>query len=59
MYKEPGMAIFTIDASVFINAFDPYEEGHTTSRQFMRLVHAEAVSALTVPEDPDGSGRGT
>ena len=56
------MAIFTIDASVFVNAFNPYEEGHTTSRQFMRLVHDGPVPVivplLLLPELAAAIGRG-
>ena len=56
------MAVFTIDASVFVNAFNPYEEGHTTSQQFMRLVQDGAIPVivplLLLPELAAAIGRG-
>lgn len=46
--------LFTVDASVFLNAYNPREEGYTTSRQFLRLVRAASlpiiVPTLILPE---------
>jgi predicted nucleic acid-binding protein len=35
--------MYTIDASVWVNAFDQREPGHADSRQFLDLVGAQAI----------------
>lgn len=35
--------MYTIDASVWVNAFDQREPGHETSRRFLETVHAQAL----------------
>ena len=46
--------LFTIDASVFLNAFHHREEGHQSSRRFLDLVRAGShpiiVPTLVLPE---------
>ena len=42
------MAIYTVDASVFVNAFQAHEEGHGASRGMLASMHEEAVP-LIVP----------
>ncbi len=46
--------LVTIDASVFLNAYNPREEGHAASRQFLRLVRSASlpivVPTLILPE---------
>lgn len=42
------MATYTIDASVFVNAFQSHEEGHRASRDLLAWMHDEAVP-LIVP----------
>ncbi len=45
---------YTVDASVFLNAFNPYETGHAASARFLALAQAQAlpliVPALLLPE---------
>jgi len=45
---------FTIDASVFINAFNPYEEGHEESHRLLGAIQKRAipmiVPTLVLPE---------
>lgn len=45
---------FTVDASVFLNAFNPYEDRHEESRGFLALAQERAlpiiVPALLLPE---------
>ena len=45
---------YTIDASVFVNAFNPHEEGHGASLQFLAAAQEHGdpiiVPALLVPE---------
>jgi predicted nucleic acid-binding protein len=45
---------FTIDASVFINAFNPYEEGHEDSHRLLGAIQGRAipmiVPTLVLPE---------
>ena len=41
-------ARYTVDASVFINAFRPQERGHAESLRFLTLIH-EAGDAVIVP----------
>ena len=38
--------MYTIDASVFINAFNPYESGHEASRDFLAAVQKQGTSIL-------------
>jgi len=38
--------LYTVDASVFLNAFNPYEEGHETSRQFLAYLQEQAVPII-------------
>lgn len=53
---------FTIDASVFLNGFNPAEPGHPTSFEFLSRVQSEAVPAivptLLLPEVAAAIGRG-
>jgi predicted nucleic acid-binding protein len=48
------MATYTVDASVFLNAFNPYEAGHETSQQFLAHLRRQAapivVPTLLLPE---------
>jgi predicted nucleic acid-binding protein len=48
------MAVYTVDASVFLNAFNPHEDGHETSRQFLAALRRQAepivVPTLLLPE---------
>src|SRR6185503_647100 len=37
---------FTIDASVFVNAFNPHEAGHAASLEFLAAVHRQAVPVI-------------
>ncbi|HFD40647.1 MAG TPA: PIN domain-containing protein [Anaerolineae bacterium] len=52
----------TVDASVFLNAFNPYEAGHETSRRFLALLQERAtpiiVPTLLLPEVAAAIGRG-
>jgi predicted nucleic acid-binding protein len=45
---------YTIDASVFLNAFNPFEQGHEESRALLTRARAEAVPmvepSLLLPE---------
>ncbi len=54
---------YTIDASVFLNAFNPYEEGHETSHQFLALLQETGkpiiVPMLLLPEVAAAVGRGS
>lgn len=57
------MGPVTIDASVFLNAFQPAEEGHRTSQALMEHVETEAIPiicpALLLPEVSATISRGT
>jgi predicted nucleic acid-binding protein len=48
------MAAYTVDASVFLNAFNPYEAGHETSQQLLAHLRRQAapivVPTLLLPE---------
>ncbi len=48
------MGPFTVDASVFLNAFNPYEAGHAESHRLLDRLRAEAipivVPTLLLPE---------
>jgi predicted nucleic acid-binding protein len=53
--RRPAAAIrYTVDASVFVNAFNPNEEGHAESLSFLTAVQEAAdpviVPTLLVPE---------
>ncbi len=52
----------TVDASVFLNAFNPYEAGHEESRRLLAWMQDEAVPiivpTLLLPEVAAAIGRG-
>ena len=54
--------LYTVDASVFLNAFNPYEPRHLDSRQFLSQLQAQAtpvvVPTLLLPEVAAAIGRG-
>jgi predicted nucleic acid-binding protein len=54
--------LYTVDASVFLNAFNPYEPGHAESRQLLAHLQAQgtpiAVPTLLLPEVAAAIGRG-
>ncbi len=54
--------LFTVDASVFLNAFNPYEAGHAESRQFLERLQQQAipiiVPAIVLPEIAAAISRG-
>jgi predicted nucleic acid-binding protein len=53
---------YTVDASVFLNAFNPYEAGHEDSRQLLALLQEKAipiiVPTLLLPETSAAIARG-
>lgn len=53
---------FTVDASVFLNAFNPYEEGHQDSQRLLARMQDRAlpiiVPTLLLPEIAAAIGRG-
>ncbi|NUM43838.1 MAG: type II toxin-antitoxin system VapC family toxin [Anaerolineales bacterium] len=53
---------FTVDASVFLNGFNPAEEGHATSLSFLLQLQDQAVPiivpTLLLPEVAVAIGRG-
>lgn len=53
---------YTVDASVFLNAFNPYEEGHGESRQLLACFQRQAspviVPTLLLPEVAAAVNRG-
>ena len=53
---------FTVDASVFINAFNPYEPGHEDSQRFLARLQEQAtpiiVPTLLLPEVAAAVSRG-
>lgn len=53
---------YTVDASVFLNAFNPYEAGHAESHQFLAGLQDEAVPiivpTLLLPEVAAAISRG-
>ncbi|MBN1936273.1 MAG: type II toxin-antitoxin system VapC family toxin [Anaerolineae bacterium] len=55
-------ATWTVDASVFLNAFNPYEAGHVESQRFLSLVQERAapiiVPTLLLPELAAAVSRG-
>jgi predicted nucleic acid-binding protein len=53
---------YTVDASVFLNAFNPYEAGHEESRRLLALMQERGtpivVPTLLLPEVAAAVGRG-
>jgi len=53
---------YTVDASVFLNGFNPYEAGHEESRRLLTLMQEQAapivVPTLLLPEVAAAIGRG-
>lgn len=53
---------FTVDASVFLNAFNPYEAGHEDSHRLLALMQEQAVPiiapTLLLPEVAAAVARG-
>jgi len=53
---------YTVDASVFLNAFNPYEAGHTESYRLLALMQERAVPiivpTLLLPEVAGATTRG-
>ena len=56
-------AIYTVDASVFLNAFNPYEAGHADSNRFLVYLQEQAipiiVPSLVLPEVAAAIRRGS
>lgn len=54
--------IYTVDASVFLNAFNPYEAGHEESHRLLLLLQEQAtpivVPTLLLPEVAAAISRG-
>ncbi len=54
---------YTIDASVFVNAFNSYELGHANSYRFLAYIKTQAfpiiVPTLVLPEVAAAIGRGS
>jgi predicted nucleic acid-binding protein len=54
--------LYTIDASVFLNAFNPFEAGHQDSRRLLAWLQAQAIPiiapTLLLPEAAAVIGRG-
>lgn len=50
--------MYTIDASVWVNSFDPREPGHVSSRQLLEVLRAHALPSrdnqLIAPEPEVG-----
>lgn len=42
----PGAATFTVDASVFLNAFNPFEEGHEESKAVLARLEDNAIPII-------------
>ena len=53
---------YTVDASVFLNGFNPYEPGHVESRRFLESLREQSVPiivpTLLLPEVAAAIGRG-
>lgn len=53
---------YTVDASIFVNAFNPYEVGHDDSQRLLALMQEAAapivVPTLLLPEVAAAVGRG-
>ena len=60
--RKPAVR-YTIDASVFVNAFNPYEKGHATSLQILAAIQERGdpviVPTLLVPEIAAAVARAT
>ena len=56
------MSIYTVDASVFLNAFNPYEAGHDESNALLARIQDQAtpiiVPTLLLPEVAAAVARG-
>lgn len=56
------MALYTVDASVFLNAFNPQEQGHEESRRFLMWLRRSSipivVPTLVLPELAGAVARG-
>lgn len=56
------MGAYTIDASVFLNAFNPYEPGHAESQRLLALMQQQATPiiapTLLLPEVAAAVSRG-
>lgn len=54
--------VYTVDASVFLNAFNPYESGHEESYRFLARIREESapivVPTLLLPEVAAAVARG-
>jgi predicted nucleic acid-binding protein len=54
---------YTVDASVFVNAFNPHEEGHAESLQILAAIHERGdpviVPTLLLPEIASAVARAT
>jgi predicted nucleic acid-binding protein len=61
--KRPPIARYTVDASVFVNAFNPHEEGHAASLQILSTIQERGepviVPTLLVPEIAAAVARAT
>lgn len=42
----PAAGLYTVDASVFLNAFNPYEEGHEESRSLLARLEENAIPII-------------
>lgn len=54
---------YTVDASIFVNAFNPHEKGHADSLRFLAMIQERGdpilVPALIVPEIASAVARAT
>ena len=61
--KRKAALRYTVDASVFVNAFNPHEEGHAASLQILSSIQERGdpviVPTLLVPEIAAASARAT
>jgi predicted nucleic acid-binding protein len=61
--KRPPALRYTVDASVFVNAFNPHEEGHAASLQILSAIQERGdpviVPTLLVPEVAAAVARAT
>jgi len=44
--------MYTVDASVWVNAFDQREPGHAVSRQLLDLVRRRSLPIVLPTQDP-------